>query len=192
MAFCTNCGAQLPENAASCPACGAVVYQHIASPAEPAQPQQAFQPAFNQQSNTYYQPPKDSQVGAGTAPTFNPAFNPAYPPQQQTYFPPNPEQQKSISGAKIFGLLGIILGVFVSPLLGWILGGIGLSKANQALQYAIYTGDMMLQSEAKSAKTLAKASVIVASVICVLIVLIIALAVAAGVSAGDMSSFDVN
>ena len=65
MAFCQNCGQQLPENANACPNCGTFVNAQAA----PQQPQQGYQQAAPQQPAFYptATPEQDVQQNRGIA-----------------------------------------------------------------------------------------------------------------------------
>ena len=165
MAFCSNCGSALPDNAASCPNCGSVVYQYVGSAENSApvgqtqQPPQPEQPVYTQPVQPNYQQPP-------VQPTYQP-YNQAQP---QGFVPPMPnvpvmhaEQYKNSKNAKTLGILSIVFAL-LSPLISWILGGIGLSKANNALNFSLSLGDPALEAEAKNAKTLCTVGIILACV----------------------------
>lgn len=60
--------------------------------------------------------------------------------------------------ARILAILGLVLGVVVTPILGWILGGIGLSYAKEVYAY-------LKTPSCKTTITMAKWAIIVASII---------------------------
>lgn len=128
--FCKNCGSTIPDGSAVCPYCSAVQ--------EPAAPQQ---PAGYEQPQ-YQQAPQQPQY--------------QQPQYQQPYQQPMYDAQ-AVSSAKTMGIIAIIGGIFI-PLLGWILGGIGSSKAKNVL--AVAPG----LPEAEQAAKLCKIGIIVASV----------------------------
>ena len=57
-------------------------------------------------------------------------FNKTANPQKNAF--PNYNLQKELADAKTLGLIAIISGLFI-PLIGWICGGIGVSKCNKLL-----------------------------------------------------------
>lgn len=105
MAFCKNCGQQLPENANACPYCGTFVngqnVQQAAQPVEQQAPQQNYQqaPQQNYQQNYQQAPRQNYQQG--------------YAPQQgyaQPYVTPDMDvqQSKGIAWLSYMGLLFLI------------------------------------------------------------------------------------
>lgn len=139
--FCKNCGSTIPDGSAVCPYCSAVQ-----EPAAPQQPAGYEQPQYQQapQQPQYQQPTGYEQ--------------PQYqqPQYQQPYQQPMYDAQ-AVSSAKNMGIIAIIGGIFI-PLLGWILGGIGSSKAKNVL--AVAPG----LPEAEQAAKLCKIGIIVASI----------------------------
>ena len=134
--FCKNCGNSVQDGTVTCPYCGSALEQ--------SQPQYQ-QPTYQQPQ---YQQPAYQQPGYQQ-------------PYQQPYQPVNPE----VSTAKTLGIVAIVAAFFI-PLVSFICGGIGLSKANQAL--AFNPGDF----EAANAKKLNKIGLILAGVLVGLAVLI--------------------
>ena len=65
-----------------------------------------------------------------------------------------------LSNANTLGVVSIIVGAFAMNLVGWICGGIGLSKANRY----IYSNDPQIQYAARKAKKLNVIGLIVTSV----------------------------
>ena len=178
MSFCSNCGTQLPENAPSCPNCGSVVYQYVNQnentvPAEqPAQTaEQPVQPQQPPVQPNYQQPP------------VQPTYQPYNPQQPQGFVPPQPTdvavmqsvQYNNTKTAKTLGILAIVF-AFISPLVSWILGGIGISKANGANNFAAAYGDAVIAQNAKSAKTLNIVGIVISLVMMVISIIIIAVA----------------
>ena len=68
--------------------------------------------------------------------------------------------RKEISTANTLGIVSIIVGLFAMNLIGWICGGIGLSKANRY----IYSNDPQIRFAAMQAKKLNVIGLIVTSV----------------------------
>ncbi|MCR4780714.1 MAG: zinc ribbon domain-containing protein [Ruminiclostridium sp.] len=58
MAFCTKCGAQVPDGTAFCTTCGSPMAVAGAAPQQPQQPQQFQQPQQYQQPQQQYQQPQ--------------------------------------------------------------------------------------------------------------------------------------
>lgn len=157
-----------------CPFCGAPV-----EPVAPTQAQQQYQQndanaaygtnAYSQQSQ--YSAPFEPNPGYngqnsyGAQPNYNPNF------QQNGGYQYNPMNQERIAAKEIdtsrtLGILSIVLGIILTPLAGWICGGIGLSKANKYLNGFGFSAPE--SSNAQSAKTLNKIGLIVSTVLFVL------------------------
>lgn len=75
--------------------------------------------------------------------------------------------RSELSTANTLGIVSIIVGALAMNLIGWICGGIGLSKANRY----IYSTDPSIQFAARRAKKLNTIGLIVTSVIFALVVL---------------------
>ena len=126
--ICQNCGSNVMDGTAVCPNCGMMI------PAPGGyMPQQPQAPYGNNmggypQQNPYQQNPyqQQPQYGGGMG-----GFDPA---------------EKEIKTAKTLGIVAICVGTLCIPLVGWICGGIGLSKASKAPDY--------LADQAKTAKIL--------------------------------------
>ena len=103
MAFCTNCGTQLPEGTKFCPACGA---------AQNAAPQPAPQPVYQQPAQT------------GATVVINQA------PQTAAAQSANQAQLDSLASSSM--TLGILALIFCAvPIVGIILASNGRKKAKQ-------------------------------------------------------------
>lgn len=174
MAYCTSCGAQLPEGAANCPICGSVIYEHVNQTNTPPQPQytqpqgEYYQPP---QEGNYYQPPYDTQQQ-----------NPYTAPQQQYGYNQvqNAQEAKNVSTAKTLGIIAIVF-AFIRPLVSWICGGIGISKANSAIAFAQQIGNAQMVSEAENAKKFNKIGIILSIVLYVILIILIIMMVSLGV-----------
>lgn len=170
MAFCTNCGKPIVEDAASCPHCGAVIYNHIQQPGS-AQAGQYYQPPQEQaQPGAYYQPPQEqAQPGAYYQPPQQPQIN------QMPYVDPQAVQgaqlSQQLSSARTLGIVAIIA-AFFSPLIAWICGGIGSGKANKAILFANQTGNMPLLADAQKAKRLNTIGIVLGACIVLFFVVI--------------------
>ena len=107
MMFCSNCGAQLADDATSCSNCGAVF-----APA----PQQ--QPAYYapQQQQPVYSAPQQQQ------PTYSAPQQQGYAPQQGYVPQPAPQETSGLAtAAKIFMIIStVIMGLYLIPL-AWCL-----------------------------------------------------------------------
>lgn len=106
MKNCSNCGAELQDEAKFCPACGAA--QNVEQPAG----QQAQQPQYGAPQQPYY---GQAQYGA---------------PQQQPYYAPQ-APVKPTSSMAIIGLISAILSLVVGCYLGVV--GIVLGAAGVIL-----------------------------------------------------------
>ena len=106
--YCPKCGNEVHADANFCSKCGKdLSVDHFFSDAPAQQPPQPQQPQ---------------------APNYNyPSEQPPYP-QYPAYPPYNPQPQQPESNG--IAVAGFICSFFV-PLLGWIFGGIGLSRAKQ-------------------------------------------------------------
>lgn len=113
MKNCSNCGAELQDEAKFCPACGAA--QNVEQPAG----QQAQQPQYGAPQQPYYGQP---QYGAPQQPYYG-------QPQQPYYAPQGPV--KPTSAMAIIGLISAILSLVVGCYLGVI--GIVLGAAGVVL-----------------------------------------------------------
>lgn len=104
MKNCSNCGAELQDEAKFCPACGAA--QNVEQPAG----QQAQQPQYGAPQQPYY---GQAQYGA---------------PQQQPYYAPQ-APVKPTSAMAIIGLISAILSLVVGCYLGVVgivIGAVGV------------------------------------------------------------------
>lgn len=150
MAFCTNCGNAVPDGAASCPVCGAALYN--ANAGAPSYEATAAQqtPVGGYYSPQYQQTP--------------PADPYSY---QQPYYqqaaPANLAQKNEVSTAKTLGVLCIVF-AFLNTLVSIILGCIGISKAGTAIQNARMYNDQFLIAEAEQAKRYNKIGLIINAV----------------------------
>ena len=95
MAFCSNCGQQLPEGANACPNCGTFVNPQ-AAPQQPVQ-QTPQQPVQQPQYQQVPQQPVDPQAQQGAAPV-----NATVMPDQDT------QQNRGIAWLSYAGLLFLI------------------------------------------------------------------------------------
>lgn len=126
--FCKNCGSELQEGAAFCPYCGEK--QGVEPQPQPQSEQPVYQQAPPQQN--YYQPANES------------------------YYAPQGAPENEVSSARSLGLASLIGGIFI-PLVGWICGGIGLSKVSQLK----LTANEQQQAVLAKAKKLCIAGIIV-------------------------------
>lgn len=141
--FCQQCGTQIPEGALSCPACGSAVSQA-----------QYGQAGYNQAPPQYGQPQYQQA-----------------PPQYGQVPPQNPNMYRDLDTAKTLGVVSIVMAFFF-PLVCWICGGIGISKANGIINMAQMNNDAYLLEEAKSAKKTNKIGVIIGIVLTAVSVLL--------------------
>ena len=184
MAFCTNCGTAVPENAPSCPACGAVLFQHMNQPVPPqAAPAPEQANPYAQQANTYAPPQENPYAQQAYQQPYYGAQqqNPYAPPM---YAPERNSHANAVSTARTLGIVAIIF-MFFNSLVSIILGAIGLSKANAAIAYAQQVNDMALLTEANSAKRLNNIPLVISLVLAALGALALILSAALGVT-GEM------
>ena len=120
--FCNNCGAQIPDNASFCPACGAGMSQ---------QPQQGYQAYQQPQQQAYQQP----QQQAYQQPYQQQGYQQPY--QQQAYAQPGyqayPQQAMPKQGMKWHKFL-VYFALWASALINLIMGIVTLTGA----QYGSY------------------------------------------------------
>lgn len=125
MAFCSNCGTQIPDGSIFCPGCGSkcVATPQTPSYAEPVLPQDTYvlfpQEPVNapvqEEAPPAYQPPVYEQPAPPVyqPPVYTPPVyeEPAYQPP--AYQPPVATAQPQLSaGTKVKGFLGMGLGIF--------------------------------------------------------------------------------
>ena len=170
MAVCPKCGANLPDGVNFCNVCGASM--------TPPQPQyQQQQQQYGEQQQPVYQQPQQ-QYGEQQPQYQQPQYQQVPPQQYQQFVNP---AQKDTSTAKTLGIIAIIF-AFISPLVSWICGGIGISKANGAINVASQMGDMMTLQDAEQAKKLNKIGVIISIVIAAISILCYIALMAVGLS----------
>ncbi len=176
MIYCKKCGSEMPEGTRFCMNCGSEIVEQVVPAYQPPQPEQ---PPYQQPAQPQYQPyGTQPQPDATYQPygaqqpqpevTYQPygAQQPPYAPQQantQGFYQQPVEQAEAYNlaaKAKSNGIVAIVFAFFI-PLVSWICGGMGLSKANKALDYGNMTGDQQLIDDAKKAKTLATIGLII-------------------------------
>lgn len=114
MMICNKCGKEIAEGAKFCPYCGETVEQQ---PQAQPQPEVQPQPQPQAQAQPQAQPMANVQPQAQAVPnTFAPPVMP---------MPGAPEDK--IKTTRTLGLVALIVGIFI-PLVGFICGGIGISK----------------------------------------------------------------
>lgn len=107
--YCYKCGQLVDDNANTCPYCGETLNQNN---------------YFNQQqpNQQYSQPDQQGQY-------YQQSQYNQYNQYNQPYQPMSKNWMEEISTSKTLGLIAIVISFFM-PFLGWVFGGIGLSKAN--------------------------------------------------------------
>lgn len=165
--YCKNCGASFPDGVFECPVCHAMIdekrndfnyggYEQYVNQSEGAANNGA----------QYYAPPQNNyQQNYSNA-------NWQYHDMQYRHMEEKGET------ARILSILGLILGIIATPILGWILGGIGLSYAKEVYAY-------LRTPSCKTTMTIAKWAIIVSSIIAALAAIAV-IAWIAIVSAGLM------
>ena len=142
-------------------------YQPYSQQAQPVQPQQAYQPY---QQNPIYQSPADNAPYMHNTGVNN---QPVQPAQQFNYQQPFGAQQNSqeyyqtVAKAKRNGIVAIIF-AFLIPLVSWICGGTGISKAGNVISFAESVGDTELLGQAKKARTLCIIGIVISIVMAIL------------------------
>lgn len=86
--------------------------------------------------------------------------------------------RQEVSSARTMGIVSIITGILGVALIGWICGGIGLSKAKRWL----FTNDTELLAQAGKAKKLNVAGIVVSTVVFVIYLVIGIMSVAASLT----------
>lgn len=86
--------------------------------------------------------------------------------------------RQEVSSARTMGIISIITGILGVALIGWICGGIGLSKAKRWL----FTNDTVLLADARKAKKLNVAGIVVSTVVFVIYLVIGIMSVAASLT----------
>lgn len=123
MAFCTNCGTQIPDGAVFCPGCGTKQAPEAPVSAEPIRFEETqvldaqepvYAPVYEEPAPTYeppvYTPPVYEQPQQ--APVYEQP-SPTYQPPVYNYQPPVHTAQPEISaGTKVKGFIGMGLGIF--------------------------------------------------------------------------------
>lgn len=131
--FCKNCGTALPDGVFECPVCHAMADE---------QPKNDYSASYctpnygtpNQEAPNY------------SAPYENAYGNPYTPPPQPygnfysagNWQPHDMQYRQMVEKgetARILAILGIILGIVFTPIVGWVLGGVALSQAKQVFAY---------------------------------------------------------
>ena len=127
--YCSKCGRQVDDRAKFCPGCGAPLTAQAADKAGsvPAEQDDFFvkpeQAGNHDEFFTNRSAPASGYAAPGTAPA-----NQWSAPN--TWAPGNPPQQAASEEKNSIALAGFICAFFI-PLLGWIFGGIGLSRAKR-------------------------------------------------------------
>lgn len=134
--YCSKCGRQIPDGVYYCENCG-----------EPVNKPYTQQP-FSSQDNTH-------QTYQQVPPQFN-----QYTPEAYEYM-----IMSKIEEARTFGIIAIVAGLFI-PLIGIILGCIGISKINDIP----FSNQYRLESELKKkkAKNLCIAGIVIPIILWIL------------------------
>ena len=150
MKSCPYCGATMTDDVLICPNCGRPADGSPAYSQPPYEPQPAQQP-YSQPANQPYQQPY--QQPYGQQPYAQPVNQQYQPPYGQPYYPTAPENS-------VMAVLALIF-AFVEPIIGIILGAIGLSKLHEPKN-----------------RTMCKAGVIISIVRIVLVIILMIIAFA--------------
>ncbi|MBQ6381940.1 MAG: zinc ribbon domain-containing protein [Clostridia bacterium] len=114
---CPNCANIVQDGAPFCPYCGAQQPANV----QQQNPNMQQQPPYGQQpqQNPYGQQPQQNPYGQPQAPYGQqPAYN----------------TEAEVNSARTLGIIALVVGIFV-PLVGYICGGIGLSKVGKVKPY---------------------------------------------------------
>lgn len=152
MKNCNACGSGLPDDAKTCPFCGA---EYIDNNVYQAPPQPQYGAAPPPQGA-----PAPNPYGAGY--NNNPAFDVYYQQQQAM------QNTSDASTAKTLGIVALVCAFTGLGIVSFICGAIGISKAKAVLLYAQNIHNQLLISEATSAKKLCIGGIIAAAAIIVL------------------------
>lgn len=156
--ICKRCGAQFNDALENCPSCGEKANRQ----ANDMYNNYNYNNGSGGGQQQYYQNPYANQYQGQAYPygaPSNPQFN-------NFAFQNDQIAAENVSSASTLGIIAIIASFFI-PLVSWICGGIGLSKANKYLNYGGKIG-----LDAASAKKLCLAGIIVACVLFVLSIIV--------------------
>ena len=143
--FCTNCGNQVADGSAFCPYCGTSFAQTQQQPQQ--QPQAPVTPVVQApQQGSYTAPEQVAYPGQsyGQQPTYQPYGGqpqygtPGYDPNNPYGYAAPPQQgvsEAEIKSTRTLGIVALVVGFFI-PLVGYICGGIGLSKVRKLSFFA--------------------------------------------------------
>lgn len=141
--YCKNCGSHLPDGVFECPVCHAMLDE-----------------SRNAGASAPYEAPKENAYAYGN--TYAPPQQPYGNAYDNNAWQPHDMQYRQMvekgETARILAILGLVLGILITPILGWVLGGVSLSQAKQVFAY---TGSQ----ESKSTITIAHWAIGVSSVI---------------------------
>lgn len=157
--FCRNCGNQLADGVRFCPYCGtdlgetAPVYPPQSQAPVYGQPAQAQQPASEYQPSQQPYTAPQQPYGQQVPPEYNP-YNPGY------YTQPPRADDGAVQSTKTLGLVALIVGLFI-PLVGYICGGIGLSRIRKLEFFA----DPMQKEQLAKNKTLCILGIVIPAAI---------------------------
>ncbi len=158
-------------------------------PQQQTQPQQDYaqQPNYTQQQGYNQQPNYSQPYGQQTYQQSYQQYN------ANSYYQNNPqafveqEINKSLSSARTLGILAIVLGLLMSPIVGIICGAVGISKVNDIINM---TNSPIIEEEKKKVKKLNKIGIIIPLVIyAVIIVFAIVISLIAGIGFASSASY---
>lgn len=136
MTKCTQCGADLADNALFCPACGCSVSQQQGSQMQWGQ-QDKNQPAYNQPQQNYNQPSQQEQMQQ----PYSQQYNQMQQPYAQPYPQYQQEEKKSSKGAVIGICVGVIAVIAILIFALCKLGGKGYEKPIRNLMDGMIESD---------------------------------------------------
>lgn len=158
--ICKNCGRQIADNSANCPFCGYMFQNNIDYQQEYYRRKVQRQDQFQQGKNNFYNSMHNAENDVRNA--YHSAVNgvnSAVDNVQQgiNNYKEKSELEKNGNNAYIMGIVGLIVGTLVSRIAGIVLGIIAMNWGKEAYE-------QLHNEKFKTAETLGKASLIVASV----------------------------
>lgn len=198
--YCEKCGSPVADGLTSCPNCNEPINIQEAAPvenqqttAEAAQQTNSYENA-QPSSDSYYQPNYNQQPNytqQGYSQPYGQQYNQQYNPNG--YYQSDPQQvfieqeiNKNLSNAKTLGILAIVLGLLITPLIGIICGAIGISKVNDIINL---TNNPMIEQEKKKVKRLNKLGIIIPIVVYAVIVIFAIITMVAGFGLASSASY---
>lgn len=158
--ICKNCGRQIADNSTNCPFCGFMFQSNIDYQQEYYRRKVQLQDEFHRHQDNFYN--SMHNAGNDVRNAYNSAVNgvnSAVNNVQQgiNNYKEKSEIEKNGNNAYIMGIVGLIVGTLVSRIAGIVLGILAMNWGKEAYE-------QLHNDKFKTAETLGKASLIVASV----------------------------